>query len=78
MAQSEACPTGDQVTRSIPNGPATFVQDLEIWSTVILFLPLIQEGQLSVYGLTMCTGTGQPPRGVNLPSKSVLIVVTRP
>ena len=29
--------------------------DLEIFSTVILFLPLIQEGQLSVSGERMCT-----------------------
>ena len=29
--------------------------DHEIFSMVILFLPLIQEGQLSVYGERMCT-----------------------
>ena len=29
--------------------------DHEIFSTVILFLPLIQEGQLSVSGKRMCT-----------------------
>ena len=29
--------------------------DHEIFSTVILFLPLIQEGQLSVSGERMCT-----------------------
>ena len=29
--------------------------DNEIFSTVILFLPLIQEGQLSVSGERMCT-----------------------
>ena len=29
--------------------------DLEIFSTVILSLPLIQEGQLSVSGERMCT-----------------------
>ena len=29
--------------------------DHEIFSTVILSLPLIQEGQLSVYGERMCT-----------------------
>ena len=29
--------------------------DLEIFSTAILSLPLIQEGQLSVSGVRMCT-----------------------
>ena len=34
----------------------SFVEiDHEIFSTVILFLPLIQEGQLSVSGENMCT-----------------------
>ena len=34
----------------------SFVEiDREIFSTVILFLPLIQEGQLSVSGERMCT-----------------------
>ena len=34
----------------------SFVEiDHEIFSTVILSLPLIQEGQLSVYGERMCT-----------------------
>ena len=34
----------------------SFVEiDYEIFSTVILFLPLIQEGQLSVSGERMCT-----------------------
>ena len=34
----------------------SFVEiDHEIFSTVILFLRLIQEGQLSVYGERMCT-----------------------
>ena len=32
--------------------------DYEIFSTVILFIPLIQEGQLSVSGERMCTSTG--------------------
>ena len=31
---------------------------LEIFSTVILSLPLIQQGQLSVSGERLCTGTG--------------------
>ena len=32
--------------------------DHEIFPKVIFFLPLIQEGQLSVSGKTMCTSTG--------------------
>ena len=32
--------------------------DHEIFSTVILPFPLIQEGQLSVTGESMCTSTG--------------------
>ena len=43
--------------------------DYEICSTVILSLPLIQEGQLSVSGKRMCTSTGQPLRGLSLPRK---------
>ena len=36
--------------------PDTFVEiDREIFSTVILFLPLIQEGLLSVKSKSMCT-----------------------
>ena len=39
-----------------PSRSATFVEiDHEIFSTVILSLPLIQEGQLSVSGERMCT-----------------------
>ena len=39
-----------------PRSAATFVEiDHEIFSTVILSLPLIQEGQLSVSGERMCT-----------------------
>ena len=37
----------------------SFVEiDHEIFSTVILSLPLIQEGQMSVSGERMCTNTG--------------------
>ena len=37
----------------------SFVEsDREIFSVVILSLPLIQEGQLSVSGERMCTNTG--------------------
>ena len=52
-------PTGDQeVAGSIPRRGRqhSFVEiDHEIFSTVILSLPLIQEGQLSVSGERMCT-----------------------
>ena len=57
MAQLDARPTGDQeVAASTPAGSATFIViDHEIFSTVILSLPLIQEGQLSASGERMCT-----------------------
>ena len=56
MAQLDARPTGDQeVVGSTPPRPATFFRDHEIFSTVILSLPLIQEGQLSVSGEKLCT-----------------------
>ena len=47
-------PTGDQ---EVPGStPDSFVEiDHEIFSMVILSLPLIQEGQLSVSGERMCT-----------------------
>ena len=52
-------PTGDQeIAGSIPAEcrQHSFVEiDHEIFSTVILSLPLIQEGQLSVSGERMCT-----------------------
>ena len=56
MAQLDARSTGDQEVAT-PARPATFfrVIDYEIFSTVILSLPLIQEGQLSVSGERMCT-----------------------
>ena len=50
--------TGDQeVAVQPPLRSATFFRrdDHEIFSTVILSLPLIQEGQLSVSGERMCT-----------------------
>ena len=52
------CPNGDQeVAGSICRGRQhSFMEiDHEIFSTVILSLPLIQEGQLSVSGERMCT-----------------------
>ena len=49
---------------------SSFVEtDHEIFSTVILYLLLIQEGRLSVSGERMCTSTGQPLRGLSLPRK---------
>ena len=52
-------PAGDQeVAGSTPSRGRqnSFVEiDHEIFSTVILSLPLIQEGQLSVSGRRMCT-----------------------
>ena len=51
--------TGDQgVAGSTPAGSETFFSwrfDHEIFSTIILSLPLIQEGQLSASGERMCT-----------------------
>ena len=46
LAQLDARPTGDQEVGNINH---------EIFSTVIRFLPVIQEGQLSVSGERMCT-----------------------
>ena len=49
---------GDQyVAGSTPAGPATYLVEIdhEIFSAVILSLPLIQEVQLSVSGERMCT-----------------------
>ena len=51
-------PTGDQeVAGSTPAEVGNILSkiDHEIFSTVILSLPLIQEGQLSVSGERMCT-----------------------
>ena len=59
VAQSDAV-----VVDSIPAGSGNI---REIFSTVILSLPLIQEGKLSVFGKRMCTSTGLPLRGINLP-----------
>ena len=59
MAQLDACPTGDQeVTGSIPAKVGNILLwslIMNLFSTVILFIPLIQEGQLSVSGERMCT-----------------------
>ena len=53
VAQSDAGPTGDRVRQY------SFVETaLEIFSTVILSFPLIQEGQLPVSGERICTCTG--------------------
>ena len=58
MAQLDTRPNGDQevAVRPPPGRQHSFVEiDNEIFSTVILSLPLIQEGQLSVSGERMCT-----------------------
>ena len=48
-------PTGDQEVASSTPAEVGKEIDREIFSTVILSLPLIQEGQLSVSGERMCT-----------------------
>ena len=59
VAQLDARPTGDQeVAGSTPRrGRQHYFVEIyhEIFSTVILFFPLIQEGQLSVSDERMCT-----------------------
>ena len=59
VAQLDARPTGDQeVAGSTPAEVGNILSwrfDYEIFSTVNLSLPLIQEGQLSVSGERMCT-----------------------
>ena len=48
----------------------SFVEiDHEIFSTVILSLPLFQEGQFSVSGERICTSTGRSLRGLSLSKK---------
>ena len=51
------CLTGDRRSQvQLPPRQPSFVKiDHEIFSTVILSLPLIQEGELSVSGKRMCT-----------------------
>ena len=58
VAQLDARLTGDQEVAGQPlsGRQYSFVEiDHEIFSMVILSLPLIQEGQLSVSGKRMCT-----------------------
>ena len=58
MAQLDALPTGDQEVAGSTRRDRqhSFVEiDHEIFSMVILSLPLIQEGQLSVSGERVCT-----------------------
>ena len=59
MAQLDARPTGDQdVAGSTPRMVGNILSwrfDQDMFSTVILSLPLIQEGQLSVSGERMWT-----------------------
>ena len=62
--------------RSPPGRQHSFVEiDHEIFSTVILSLQLIQEGQLSISGITKnVLNTDLPLRGLSVPSKSVVQV----
>ena len=58
VAQLDARPTGDQdvAVRPPPGRQYSFLEiDHEIFSTAILSLPLIQEGQLLVSGERICT-----------------------
>ena len=58
LAHLDGSPTGDQeAAGSTPAGRQhSFVEiEHELFSTIILFLPLIQEGQLSVSSERMCT-----------------------
>ena len=57
VAQLDARQNGDQVMGSAPPGRQHSFEaiDHEILSMVILSLPLIQKGQLSVSGKSMCT-----------------------
>ena len=59
IAQMDAHPTGDQeVAGSTPTEVGNILSwrlIMKYFSTVILSLPLIQEGQLSVSGERMCT-----------------------
>ena len=62
MAQSDACPTGDQ--KVLGFDPRWIQQhffmeiDHEIFSVIILSLLLTQEGHMSVSGEGMCTSIG--------------------
>ena len=59
MAQLHAHLTGDQeVAGSFSTGFGNIEIDHELFSAVILSLPLIHQGQLSVSSKRMCTNTG--------------------
>ena len=79
VAWSDACLIGDhEVLVSIPPQvwQHSYVEiDHEMFSTIILSLLLIQEGQLSVSGERMCTSTGSPFWGLSLSRKSVLTML---
>ena len=58
VAPSDARPTGDQEVAGSVRQHSFMKIDHEIISTVIVSLPPIHEGQLSVSGERMCTSTG--------------------
>ena len=56
VAQLDTRPTGDKEVAGSTSWQHCFMEiDREIFSLVILFLLLNQEGQLSVFGERMCT-----------------------
>ena len=60
------------LVRPLPGRQHSFVEIRhELFSTIILSLPLIQEGQLSVSGERMCTILVNRLEDYSLPSKSV-------
>ena len=71
VAQLDAGPTGDQeIVGSNPAGLTTFFRGDWSWNIfygVILSVPLIQEGQLSVSVEKMCTILVNHLRGLSMP-----------
>ena len=66
VAQLDARPTGDQEVADSSG------LDHKIFSTVILSLPLIQEGQMLFSGEKTYKNTDYPLRGLSTPCKSVV------
>ena len=76
VPRSDAHPTGDQeIAGSIVAGSGTILSwrlIMKYFTTVILSLLLIQEGQLSVSRERMFTSTGKPHRRLSISKKSVI------